>query len=109
MSRSRTYNDPFFHERNLAFLRSRAQATFRDEPWELTLAEFFAFWNTRQRWAQRGRHANDLVLTRKDTLKPWNTDNCVIMTRQANLHAKNLRQHGHNDQTLFKEVIEYGQ
>jgi hypothetical protein len=109
MSRSRTLKDPFMHSRNLAFLRSRAQAKFRGEVWELTLNEFFNFWNTIDRWNQRGRQAENLVLTRRDELLPWNTKNCVIMTRYSNLYAKNLRQRGYDDSPHFKEVIEYGQ
>jgi len=109
MSRPRTLTDPFMHSRNLAFLRSRAQARFRGEVWELTQQEFFNFWSTPERWAKRGRHVDDLVLTRRDEFEPWNIKNCVIMTRYANLYAKNLRQRGYDDSKYFEGVLEYGQ
>ena len=87
MGMGRIYLSDFDNERRLAFVRSRAQAIFRNEEWNLTWKDFQAFWNTRILWDQRGRHSNDLVLTRMDWQGPWSKDNCCIITRLDHLRA----------------------
>ena len=70
--------DNWSNERARSFLRSRAQAHFRHESWELTRPQYFQFWNTPELWKQRGRQRLSLVLTRKDSEKPWSIKNCCI-------------------------------
>lgn len=76
----RYFSDPIDHDRHIAFLRSRAQAKFRGEPWSLTINDYFALWHP-QLWAQRGRKVNDLAMTRLNPELPWSIDNVSIQTR----------------------------
>lgn len=80
-----TYSDPFDHARHIPFLRSKAQAVFRNEDWQLTFEEFCSLWDTEAKWAQRGRKSDDLTLTRIDPKKPWRLDNVHIITRLEQL------------------------
>lgn len=95
----------------LQFLRSRCQAKYRKEPWELTWEEFQCFWQPDQRYLRIGRSTNSLVLTRVDSRKPWNTKNCVIITRQAQLTIRGCKvsKPPKPYQHLFQGAIEYGQ
>lgn len=95
----------------LHFLRSRCQAKYRNEPWEFTWEEFQAFWQPMTRFAQVGRKPNNLVLTRRDTAQPWNTKNCVIITRQAQLTIRGCKMADPPKpyEHLFQGAIEYGQ
>lgn len=99
--------DPFTHARNLAFVRSRAQANFRGEVWDLNFEEFCTFWSTQALWVQRGRHEPDLVLTRFDVEKPWDKFNCCIITRGAQLRSKIERRLGNDDKEFFEDAIWY--
>lgn len=99
--------DPFLHARNLAFIRSRAQARYRGEQWDLSLEEFCHFWSTEALWAQRGRNPQAMVLTRFDAEKPWDRRNCCIMNRLDQLQAKIERYWGRDDSKYFKEAIWY--
>jgi hypothetical protein len=80
--------DNFSNERARAFVRSRSQAWYRKEQWDLTRPEFFRFWHTPALWNQRGRAVTDLVLTRRDYTGPWSRDNCCIITRYNHLLLK---------------------
>jgi len=108
MARPRRFDREFDHNRAKAFIRSKCQADYRGEPWELTLPQYCTFWKTEERWKQRGRHSEDLVLTRKDVEKPWNTTNCVIITRMAHLQAKSARDNGYEYSHFYKDAIKYG-
>jgi hypothetical protein len=99
--------DAFTHARNLAFVRSRAQANFRGEQWDLTFQEFCHFWNNEQLWNQRGRKVTALVLTRWDCEKPWNRKNCCIIARGDQLLAKIERYWGKDDSEYYKDAIWY--
>jgi hypothetical protein len=79
------YKDPFEHERHMPFLRSRSQATYRGEKWELTFEEFCKLWNTPQLWHQRGRASQSLTLTRKNAKESWRFDNVEIITRREQI------------------------
>lgn len=108
--KNRHYQDQFTWERKLAWVRSKSQAEYRNEQWNLSFAEFcHGFWNTEERWILRGRQGTDLVLTRYDTEKPWNKDNCCLMPRRDHIHAKNRRQRGLDDSDCYKRAKFYGQ
>lgn len=85
MGRPHLYLDEFERERRLVFSRSRAQARFRGEIWELSFEEFCEFWNSEFLWVQRGRQPDCLVLSRFDKNLPWKTQNCSITTRLEQL------------------------
>ena len=107
MGMRRTYISDFDNERRIAFIRSRAQAIFRNEEWNLTWKDFQEFWNTRILWDQRGRHSNDLVLTRMDWDLSWNRDNCCIITRENSLKANIALRWNKPTDKYFEGAIRY--
>lgn len=88
------YKDPFDHQRHLPFLKARAQAKYRDEPWELTPEDWFSLWSTPELWAQRGRHADSLCLVRIDQEGSWSMNNVEIIVRLEQLRRQRAAQAG---------------
>lgn len=87
----RLYGDEFRHSRHIAFLRSRAQAKFRNEPWDLTIEQYFEIWNDEDTWNNRGRQADNVCLIRTDPKQPWTMSNVKVVTRLAQLrYAREL-------------------
>lgn len=86
--------DPELRARRLAFLRSRCQARYRGEPWSLTLDEWCQLWSL-DRWRQRGRSAENLILTRKNIDAGWDLGNCEVRYRRGNMsrHHQHHRNH----------------
>ena len=107
MGTARTYVSDFDNERRIAYVRARAQVWFRNEQWELTWKDFQAFWRTRRLWEQRGRHSNDLVLTRLDCDLSWNRDNCCIITRENSLKANIAMRWNKPTDKYFEGAIRY--
>lgn len=70
------------HEQYTAWLKHRSQANYRDEIYLLTFQQWCHFWNTDFAWENRGRHSNNVVLTRKDPGGPWHENNCEIANRR---------------------------
>lgn len=101
--------DDFSNERSRAFIRSKSQAIYRGEAWNLTRAEYFRFWSTLELWNQRGRDRDGMVLTRFDVSKPWDRNNCCIITRLAHIRIKNARQHGKEFQHLYDQAQIYAE
>lgn len=77
--------DPQRHDQYIAFLKSRAQAHFRGEQWELTFEQFEFLWNQDGAWLQRGRASDDLLMTRREFTEPWSQENCYIELRRTHL------------------------
>lgn len=75
----KTGPDPVVHAQFVAFGRARAQALFRQEGWEITFEEFQQIWGAD--WPQRGRHSDNLCMTRSDIDLPWSADNVELITR----------------------------
>ena len=85
--------DQVRHAQYTAWMKAKAQANFRGEGWTLTFEEFEFLWNQDASWAQRGRGADDLMMTRLDSSQPWSKTNCYILLRRTGLihHAEKLR------------------
>lgn len=71
--------DEYKHSMYIPFLKMRAQAKFRNEPFELEFEEFYNLWNGS--WHKRGRGAEDLVCARIDWQIGWSLDNIYLITR----------------------------
>ena len=99
--------DHFSNERNRAFIRSKSQAAYRKEAWTLTFEQYCGFWTTEELWRQRGRHPEDLVLTRRFQDLPWDTANCCIISRIDHLKAKSNRRWNKDDSIFYTEAILY--
>lgn len=75
--------DEFRHDMYTPWMRSRAQATFRNEGWDLTFEEYYDLW--KDDWHNRGRKPDDVCMTRRDPDLSWSKDNCYIITRKEHL------------------------
>jgi hypothetical protein len=73
-------------EQRLSWNRMKAQAKFRDEPWDISWEEFRTIWATK--WHQRGRDITSLCLTRIDWNEPWTVANTQIVTRLAHVRMQ---------------------
>jgi hypothetical protein len=93
MSRARLYPDEFFHKRRLAWLRSRCQAHYRGEDWQLSFEEFCDIWSSPELFEQRGRKRNCLVLIRMNPLLAWSRANCCIVSRTQQIKIKIALKH----------------
>jgi hypothetical protein len=103
------YPDEFTKRRRLAYIRSRAQAKYRNEDWELTFEDWCHFWNTEKLFNQRGRKINDLTMVRFEESEPWSTANCVIITRLNQLSLARARQLDKPTGEYFIGALVYGQ
>ena len=85
----RRFPDPIDHERFIAWHRARVQARFRDEPWDLTVEDWFQLW-TKAKWAKRGRGRDDLCMIRKDHTLSWCVGNVKVVSRlfQLRMYAR---------------------
>ena len=79
--------DPLRHAKHIAWARSRAQAHFRGETWNLTFEEYEQFWG--DQWHRRSRQRGGLMLMRKDWHEPWSVANCFLGDRD-NYHYQQL-------------------
>jgi hypothetical protein len=75
-----TGTDPVRHEQYHCWARARAQAHFRKESWLLPFEDWAQAWG--DSWHLRGRGSEDLLLMRRDWLKPWQPDNIELVDRR---------------------------
>jgi hypothetical protein len=78
------------HRQHLAWLQMRAQARFRNEPFDLTLEQFQTLWA--DHWHLRGRSVDSYCLVRIDILLPWQEGNVVCIPRMAHLQRNRRKQ-----------------
>lgn len=83
--------DPQRHDQYIAFLKQRAQARYRAEPWQLTFEEFEALWQ--HQWHRRGRASEDLCMSRLDYDQPWSVQNCRILSRAEHVRTSSRVKH----------------
>jgi len=76
--------DPIQHKKYEPWLRFKAQCAFRDEECDITFEDWKTIWPD-ELWAQRGRHADNLAMTREDPEGAWTLDNVIIVTRREQL------------------------
>jgi hypothetical protein len=84
MSRAFIYKDPIDRQKHYAFLKAKAQAKLRDEPFEITIEQYMTLW-THKLWKQRGRSSSSLSWTRIKPNLPWTISNVIIMSRSDQL------------------------
>lgn len=85
------FDNEFDRARHLAFVRSRAQADYRGEIWELTYEDWSEFWPDPETFERRGRSSDSLCLTRYDEELPWTRSNTVQLSRRDCLTIKNRK------------------
>jgi hypothetical protein len=82
------YQDPLEHLQHVAWMRMKAQADFRGEPWDFSFEDFKTVWGPH--WPNRGRASEDYCLTRCDYEMPWSITNVECIRRID--HLKRNRQ-----------------
>lgn len=91
--------DPRKHDIYTAWAKSRAQAHFRCEGWELTFDEYYAMWDPH--WENRGRKPESMCMTRYDSSQPWNTKNARIVTRLEHLQGNGFSRKGKTNKKTY--------
>jgi len=81
--------DPEHHKMYVAFGYHRVTARLRGDVWQLTWEQWRDAWLPY--WANRGRAAMCLCMTRRDIEGAWTIDNIEIITRR--LHGQRIREH----------------
>lgn len=71
--------DPVRHDQYIAWLRSRAQAAYRGEAWQLEFEDFVRLWGPN--WSRRGRGPDSLVMMRRRWQEPWTPRNTQLVDR----------------------------
>jgi len=77
------------HQQYICWLRMKAQADFRGEPWQLSFEEFQQAWQGR--WERRGRGKDDYCLTRVNIQTAWAQDNVECIPRIEHLRNSQRR------------------
>lgn len=73
-------------EHRLAYCRMRAQAKYRNEPWNITWEQYQEIWEGK--WHLKGRAVDDLCLSREDWSGPWTMDNVSLVFRLEHLRKQ---------------------
>ena len=94
----RRFRDPIQHEKYYAFLKHRAQARYRGEPYRLTWAQWQRLWPHRL-WQRRGRGAHSVRLTQIDATLGWSVQNCRIRSHHAHMREVNQARRQHTETT----------
>lgn len=68
-----------------AYHGQRVQAGRRDIAWEFTFETWWKVWTESGKWAQRGRHRDEYVMSRHGDRGPYAPGNVRICTSQENL------------------------
>ena len=89
------YTDPFERERYYAWQKHRCQANHRGEEYRLSHEDWCALWPY-DVFIQRGRHIDDLCLSRKDHTGAWCLENVHIVPRRQ--HLKRNGEFRNNDE-----------
>lgn len=76
------------HKQHIAWQRSKAQAVFRGESWELTFEQYQELWVGC--WEKRGRGRDDMCLSREDPDGAWDTINTSVIPRLEHLRRQRL-------------------
>jgi len=84
-NRYRIYPDDIKHAQHWAWLRKKAQATYRGEDWTLSIDEWFKIWDESGQWDNRGRHRHSSAMFMIDPEKGWHVWNVAIFDRTVKL------------------------
>jgi hypothetical protein len=76
--------DLFQREKYYAYLKHKSQARFRNEPYDLTWADWQTLWPD-DRFDKRGRSKESLCISRLNRNDSWNLNNCLVTERYNHL------------------------
>ena len=80
----KTGPDPFIREKYYAYLKHKAQCSYRSESYNLTWEDWQNLW-TDELFLKRGRTSNSLIMQRIRVSDPWQLDNVQITNRKKNI------------------------
>jgi hypothetical protein len=80
----RRFQDPTLHDLYYGFLKHRAQARYRQEPYALTWAQWQRVWPAAL-WCRRGRAPHSLRLIRVNPKKGWHEKNCAVVQHDTHM------------------------
>lgn len=83
----KTGPDEHIREKYYAYLKHKAQCSFRGEQYELSWDDWQELW-TDELFVRRGRKVDDLCLGRLDWNGVWSLENCFIQTRKEHFKQK---------------------
>jgi hypothetical protein len=66
------------------YIRQRANAKRRGIPWEFTFDTWWDVWEKSGKWEQRGKEANQYVMSRVHDDGPYSPGNVKVITMSAN-------------------------
>ena len=73
--------DQIRHKLYVMASRSKAQAEYRNEGWEMTHDEYIDLWIENDNYKNKGRAPENLCMTRIDPDLDWTKDNVHIISR----------------------------
>ena len=94
--------DPYKHSMYLPWLKSKAQAKYRDEVWELTFDDYYELWNGN--WEYRGRDGEELCMTRIDCEGDWAKNNVEIITNKEKCRRHGINRRGTKHRTRGMDI-----
>ena len=74
-------NDPLTKDAYYKYLRAKAQAKFRMEPWDLTWDYWWALWTKSGQWLNRSNVKSGYCMSMTDRELGWVQNNVEIITR----------------------------
>lgn len=74
-------------EQRLSWSRMKAQAKFREEPWDLSWEDYNQIWD--KKWHLRGTEKGSYVLTKIDQSGVWCKDNVEVIPRLEQWRRQN--------------------
>mgnify|MGYP003654018485 CR=1 FL=1 len=82
------------HDKFIKWHKHRSQARFRQEPHEITFAEWLDIWRDPLDWFNRGTAVDAVCLVMLDYDLGWHKDNVEIVTRAEQLYRQGLKRVG---------------
>ena len=77
------------HQQYVAWLKMKAQADFRGEPWQFSFEDFQQVWQGH--WEPKGRGKDDYCLTRTNIQEAWSKGNVECIPRIDHLRRSQQR------------------
>jgi hypothetical protein len=77
-------------DRALSAYKVQASRALKTVGFEITLAEWWIWWQTDGRWANRGYYRDSFVMGRKSDMGPYRLDNIICITNSQNARDGSL-------------------
>jgi|DEB0MinimDraft_6_1074348.scaffolds.fasta_scaffold04141_7 hypothetical protein len=86
--------DPKLHNLRRSYIRSRNQAKYRGQCWDIDFDDYVELWSKHDNHERKGRGKDSLHLCRIDTDKGWHLYNVQITRRGEHLSKRMLEHYG---------------